>query len=208
MIAEIRHAYALLAGGIKQDAQGRWVSTSLTAEDAAQSAPGGKLRIFAAALLMKENPDSILITGGAKGFDVQEGTTDDRPHLADILRDELLECGVPEDRIVLERISNTTFQELQELKSIVFEYKIKHLSMITNHWHVPRLSAMIDTKFPDLKKLASIEIIAAEDVLIAHDQKRWQRDIQDAYNAEFMRERMKRENQGIAQIQNGTYRYR
>ncbi|OGJ60200.1 hypothetical protein A2635_05525 [Candidatus Peribacteria bacterium RIFCSPHIGHO2_01_FULL_51_9] len=208
MIGKDRSAYVLLAGGIKQDVTGKWVSTDLTAEDAAQGAPGGKLRVFATAILMQEHPENILITGGAKGFDVPESAIAHRPPLADILRDELLECGVPEERIVLERVSNTTFQELQEIERMITDYQITHLSMITNRWHVSRLSAIVDEKFPDLKKLVSIEFIAAEDILIAHDPKRWQKKINDAYGAAFMLEWIRREEHGIAQIHAGTYRFR
>jgi len=77
-------AIVLLPAGIKQQ-DGTWVSTDLSEADAKLGAPGGKLRVIAAAELMKENPDALLVTGGALGFDVPVGTTSARPMLADIL---------------------------------------------------------------------------------------------------------------------------
>ncbi len=208
MINTERSAYALLAGGIKQDTSGKWVSTDFSAEDDTLGAPGGKLRIFAAAVLMREHPGNLLITGGGKGHDMPASTIDERPLLADILSQELLECGVPKGRILLERRSNTTFQELQELERMVPAHGFTHLSVITSRWHIPRCRAMVDAKFSHLKELAHIEYIAAEDVLIAYDPARWQKEIADGYAADFMIERILKEEHGVAQIRAGTYNFK
>lgn len=198
----------LLASGIKQDAGGRWVTTNLTQEDNAHGGPGGTLRICAAALLLGEYPHVKIITGGAKGFDVREGVPEDRPLLADILRDELLESGVFPERIILQRNSNNTYQELQELECLVGELGLKQLIILTSRWHVERLHAMIDIKFPQLRGSVSLEVVVAEDVLIARDPAKWRSFIEDAYASEWMAERMRREQNGVLQIHAGTYQFR
>lgn len=203
-----RNAYALLPAGIKQNPSGIWESTDLSAADARLGAPGGKLRVYAAAILMQENPDWLLITGGDMGYDVGEGKPTAHPTLADILQRELLEIGVPSERIILERNSNTTYQELQELQRIVAEHGIVHVSIVSNRWHMPRLEAMIEAKFADLKKRADLLVIMAEDVLIADDPKRWRQLITDGYASQFMIERAVQEQLGVAQIRAGTYTYR
>ncbi|PJA18396.1 MAG: hypothetical protein COX62_08760, partial [Deltaproteobacteria bacterium CG_4_10_14_0_2_um_filter_43_8] len=96
------HAIILLAAGIKQNQSGKWVSTDLSEEDDKLGAPGGKLRILAAAILVKENLNTFIITGGGKGKDIAEGTSNKRPLLAEILRDELIAEGVPLNLIQLE----------------------------------------------------------------------------------------------------------
>jgi hypothetical protein len=198
----------LLATAIKQDAGGRWVSTGLTEEDSIHGGPGGALRICAAALLLGEYPHLKIITGGAKGFDVREGVPEDRPLLADILRDELLESGVPEERIILQRNSNNTYQELQELERLVGELGLKRLIILTGRWHVERLHTMIDIKFPQLRGRVSLEVVTAEDVLIARDAEKWRSFIEGAYGSEWMAERMFKEQNGVLQIHAGTYHFR
>lgn len=205
----MKHAdhIVLLAASVKQDALGRWVSTDLTEEDIIHGGPGGKLRICAAALLLGEHPHMKIITGGAKGFDVCEGASSDRPLLADILHDELLESGVAEERIILQRNSNNTYQELQEIERLVSELELKQLIILTGRWHVERLHAMIDTKFPQLHRNVSLEVVTAEDVLIARDAEQWRPFIEGAYSSEWMAERRVMEQQGINDINAGTYRY-
>jgi len=198
---------ALLASGIKQDVNGRWVSTDLLEEDSVHGAPGGALRVQATAILLGEFPDAKVITGGAKGFDVRNEATSDRPLLAEILHDELLEYGIPEERIILERSSNNTYQELQELERFANEKKIKKLAILTSRWHIPRLQAMIRVKFHKLADRVALELISAEDVLIAHDEKKWRAFIDDAYESEWMKQRTEMETRGIKEIHDGTYKF-
>ena len=54
-IKSVKEAIVLLPAGIKQQ-DGTWVSTDLSEADAKLGAPGGKLRVIAAAELMKEKP--------------------------------------------------------------------------------------------------------------------------------------------------------
>lgn len=198
----------LLAAGIKQDAGGRWVSTNLTEEDNMHGAPGGTLRIDAATVLLRNNPSAIIMTGGARGFDVREGVTSDRPPLAEILRDELLECGIADERIILERNSNTTYQELQEIERFAAELGLERLVILTSRWHIPRLCAMIEVKFSNFRRSVTLEIVAAEEVLIAENEKKWRTFIDDAYCSQWMVDRIRKEQDGIRQIHAGTYTFR
>lgn len=199
-------AIIVLSGGVKQDVSLRWVSTDLTAEDDKLGAPGGKLRVRAAAVLGNQYPSAIVVASGGKGFDVPEGTPEDRPLESEILRDELIENGVPVERIVLEQNSNTTYQQLQELEKLIAEKHWEHTALITNRYHLPRLRAMIETKFPHL--LQSFQLLSAEEILIEADPERWETVIAEAYASPFMANRMAKEEQGIAQIKNGTYQFR
>ena len=199
-------AIVVLAGGIKQDPSGRWVSLDLSEGDNALGAPGGKLRIHAAAVLSNRWPQVSVVTSGGKGSDVPEGTPEDRPPLAEILRDELVQSGVSVDRIILEQRSNSTYQQLQELETLIAEKKWKQVQLITNRYHLARLTAMIEAKFPVLAGVA--QPLSAEEVLIGADPERWEILIIEAYESAWMKEREMKEAQGVEQIKNGTYQFR
>lgn len=199
---------ALLAASIKPNSSGRWVSADLTEEDSDHGAPGGTLRVVAAALLLREYPEARVITGGAKGFDVRIGLSEDRPLLAEILRDELLAQGISEDRMILQRTSNSTHQELKELERIAGELGLSQLTILTSRWHIPRLEVMINYKFAQFHQSICLKLVAAEDVLIAHNSRKWQTVIQSAYDSNWMKQRTEMEARGIQQIIDGTYVFR
>lgn len=196
----------VLAGGIKQDASGRWESTDLTAKDSAEGAPGGKLRVFAGAVLAGEYPEAIVIASGGKGYDVPKDAPKDRPFLAEILCDELVGSGVPESRIVLETNSHTTYQQLQQLELLVQEKALHKVVVVSSRWHLPRIETMLAMKFPALR--TGVLLVSAEEVLLETDPARWGSAIEKAYASAFMRERIAKEKRGIAQIKNGTYQFR
>jgi uncharacterized SAM-binding protein YcdF (DUF218 family) len=198
-------AIMVLAGGIKQDATGRWVNTDLTAEDNKLGAPGAKLRVLAAALLAARYPEAVIVTGGGKGYDVPAGTTEQRPILAEILRDELTECGVPIDRIVLEQNSNSTYQEFQELTTLIAKRGWRNIRTLTNRYHLNRVRAMIEAEFPELSN--RLQLFSAEDILLEADPARWQAEFAEAYRSAFMAERIAKEEQGTKQIKDGTYQF-
>ena len=203
-----KHAIVLLAAGIKQNEEGRWVSTDLSEGDDKHGAPGGKLRIHAAMHMLRENEEAVLITGGGLGYDVKEGAGQNRPLLADILMDELRELGVDEERVILERNSNSTYQELIEVERIMHEHGIREFSFITNRYTLPRLEAMVAAKFPHLENHAKLLFIAAEDVLLRFDPKTWEDKIREAYSSDYLTRRIEREQHGIAQIKDGSYTFR
>ena len=198
----------LLCAGIKQNDTGRWVSTDLSEKDIAFGAPGGKLRVLATAVLARELPETLIFTGGGKGYGVPLGAPEDRPLLAEILRDELRDAGAPLERIVLERESNTTYQELQELAKLIEREGCKFVAVVTNRWHVSRTQAILEIKFPKLREKAAIEVVAAEDVLLQDDRVYWEGTIESAYNSAWMKKLSDMEENGRRQIVDGTYQFK
>ena len=200
------NAIAVFSGGIKQDVYSRWVSTDLTEGDDALGAPGGKLRVLAAAIVSNQYPSAVVIASGGKGFDVPAGTPEDRPLLCEILKSELIESGIPVRRIMLERKSNTTYQQLLALSALIAEHGWNRTAVVTSSWHIPRTRAIIESKFSGLAD--SIDLIAAEDVLIAHDKKKWESNIALAYASGWLARRIESEENGIRQIKEGTYDFK
>jgi len=137
---------------------------------------------------------------------VSEGAPEGRPLLADILRSELIESGVPAAHIMLETSSNSTYQQLCELERLITEQDWRVVIIITNRYHLPRVQAMVDAKFPKL--VGIIELVSAEDILIEADPARWKDAIEEAYRSTFMAERTEREKKGTAHIKDGTYSFR
>lgn len=201
-------AIVVLAGGIKRDASGRWVSTDLSAEDDKLGAPGGKLRVLAAAVLATEYPSAVVIASGGKGADIAKDVPENRPSLAKILCDELLESGVSRDRIMLEEKSNTTYQQLQELGVLIKEQGWQSVMIITNSYHRDRVEAMIEAKFTQLRESANFSLVSAETVLVTNDSGRWQPSLEKEYKSAYMQERENKETVGIEQILSGVYKYR
>lgn len=199
-------AIVVLAGGIKRDVSGRWVSTELTAADNELCAPGGKLRVLAAAALATTYPNAAVVASGGKGYDVPKDAPEDRPMLAEIVRDELLECGVPGNRIMLEQNSNTTYQQLQELETVVAQRNWRSVIVVTNRYNLARLRAMLEAKFPKLIK--PVKPVSAEEILLENEPVRWGAAFGEAYGSGFMAERIAKEEQGVSQIKDGTYQFR
>ena len=199
-------AIVVLAGGIRQDSSGRWRSTDLTPEDNDFSAPGGKLRVLAAALLADRYPEAVVVASGGRGYDLPADAPENRPPVAEILRDELIECGIPAGRITLETASNTTYGQLQELKSLAQKQGFRHVILVTNQWHMPRTEVLLEVKFPALQ--AQVGLVSAEGILLDADTELWGFVLKEAYASEWLLRRKKNEERGIAQIKEGTYRYR
>jgi uncharacterized SAM-binding protein YcdF (DUF218 family) len=202
---ETPDAIVVLAGGIKQGVSGRWVSTDLTDADDTLGAPGGKTRVLATAVLATAHPTTTVIASGGKGFDVPKDAPENRPLLAEILRDELVECGVPVGRIVLESDSNTTYQALECLGALVAERDWRNIVIVTSRYHLPRLRAIVEAKFPELG--ASLRLVSAEEILSGVDPVRYKTAFADIYASAFMKERIAREERGIMQIKDGTYQF-
>lgn len=199
------HAIVLLPAGVKKNSEGKWVSTDFSEEDDKHGAPGGKLRVHAAAHLHKKHERALLITGGGLGYDVKSEAEEDRPLLADILLDELLELDVEQGRVILERNSNSTYQELVEVERIMHEYGISELTFVSSRYALPRLKAMIEVKFSHLKNHVKLSFVHAEDILVEADPDTWADHIRAAYESEYLKQRIVKESSGIEEMMNGVY---
>lgn len=199
-------AIVVLAGAIWKDQAGHWVSTGLTEEENAFGAPGGALRVAAAAELARQHESAMVVASGGRGYDVPKDAPEDKPLLAYVLKRELSESGVSDSRIISEEHSNSTYQQLQEIEKLIMQKNWQSVMLITNRYHVERLTAMIEKKFPEI--LNVVQAVSAEEVLIGAHPEQWKSDIENAYAGSWMAERITREKQGVAQIQNGTYHFK
>ncbi|OGG53711.1 hypothetical protein A2851_02385 [Candidatus Kaiserbacteria bacterium RIFCSPHIGHO2_01_FULL_53_29] len=196
------NAIAILSGSVKKQGA-RWVSTALTAKDDEYGAPGQQLRIEAAVLLAHKYPHALLVLSGGRGYESHDMM---QPLLSEVMRDELLERGIMEPRIFLEKGSNSTFQQMEAIQKMLIDRTWKRVLIVTNRWHVPRVEAIIATRFPVMN--GNVKIIGAEETLLNDSPEKWKSAIDEAYRSEFLKRRIAHEEEGIRQIRNGSYHYR
>jgi len=200
-----KEAIIILSGGIKKNKDGNWVSSELKDTEVS---PGGKSRVIAASYLFNDDSERFIITTGQVGSEklAQENK---HPNISVILKKELIELGVPEQKIIEENNSNNTFEQLSESVKVIKEHSFEHIIFISNRYHLSRIEAMIE-KIPELKELLSsgeLEFKASEEILIEKDPK-WKEEIDRAYSTEAMKERIALEEKGVRDLKEGKYKLR
>lgn len=194
-----------MGGGLVKDKQsGKWRTTNYFEGDNF-GAMGDRLRVLAADCLFREGPEQLIIASGGKG---QLRDIPDAPTVAEAIKNELIEIGVPAESIIQEDQSNNTWQQLQGLKNFISRGETESIKIISNGWHLPRIKAMIEADRGLLKLFEKNIIImkSAEEVLIADNPKKWEKEIEAAYESEAMKERIRLEEKGIKDIREGNYK--
>jgi uncharacterized SAM-binding protein YcdF (DUF218 family) len=203
-----RRAIVILSAGVKKNKNSTWSNTNLTKQSNQYGAPGGKQRAVAASYLHKIIPDSFFIACGGRGRDGKNASVN-RPNLCQITKNELLKLDIPENKIIVENKSNTTFEQLQELKKIILKFKLSPVIIISNKYHLPRLKAMIgmDTILNRYLVGGKINLASAEKILLRYNSEKWKKIIEQAYSSKWMRDRIKKEMQGVKDIKNNNYKF-
>ena len=192
---------SILGGAIWND-HGVWQTNGPDGPGDPDGVTNDRFRVLAGAYLYQKNPTytTLLAQGGlAKGL---------RPSIARVIRTELKALDVPEDHILLEERSVSTFSQLFELKLIVVKEQPEHILIISNEWHLPRIEAMIKW-IPELRELSEQKphLVAAEEILLQEREKDWRVIIETLRQRDDMISRISKEQKGVKQIQAGTYRY-
>lgn len=195
----------IIAGGLAKNSAGGWHSPTFEEGLAFYGAPGSRERVVAASFLWKENPDAFIAVLGGKG---QMKDIPDAPTLAEAISQELVELGVPREKIIEEKESGTTYQQLLALQKISLEHSPEKIIIVSNKYHLPRVEAMVDCA-PELLELKRFnkQFQPAEEVLIKHEPDKWKESVDRAYALPEMKELIKKENHGVKQIREGTYRW-
>lgn len=192
-------ALFVLGGWPRPDHAGVWRSSLF--ED---GGIGDRLRVEAAALVYKDCPQRIVVTGGKGKLAYVAGA----PACASVMKRELFELGVPAEDIFEELGSGNTYEQLQFIKAALAQFPVSHLRILSNRYHLARIDAFLNDD-PQLREWCAqrrIEVEAAEDVVLEHDRLRWHRLITEAYSSPAMRERIEQENRGVRAILSGSYK--
>src|SRR3989338_2855271 len=195
-------AVVILGGGLTQISEGRWRTTTFEDPGDDFGILGDRLRVDAAYYLYRDNPESILIVSGGKG---QLANILDAQSVAEVIKNELIELGIPENCIVTESESDNTFQQLIAIAHIIEQKNFSEATLLTNRFHVERVKTMVEMN-QDLKQIfdqKNIQYLSAEEILLEHDRKRWHEMIEQAYESEAMQKRIKLEEKGIRELREG-----
>lgn len=200
-------AIVIFSGGIKKEQTGRWQSTELNEADNKLGAPGGYLRVLAAKYLWDEDREQFIVATGGKGYDVIQ--KDPRqPLICEIIKEELMELGVNESRVLLERDSNNTLDQIKALSSFIKENDPEKITVVSSAWHLPRVKVMME-KEEGLGKILGqrkIKLRSAEEILLEKDRQQWQEKIERAYESAWLKKRIEREEKGINDFLDGRYK--
>lgn len=200
---------AVLAAGIVKEKSGVWRSTKLDANDNKQGAPGGQLRLAAAAAAFKHDPSQVIYVSGGRGYDIKEKDKN-QPDISAIMKGELQNMGVEESKIVEENKSNTTADQLVALARLCEDNHWEQVAIFSSRYHIPRVEAMIRknmfwSKYLGDKKL---ELESAEDYLLENGMDEYKKMVDLAYSSDWMGKRMKKEREGIRDLLSGEYKFK
>ncbi len=91
-------------------------------------------RLEAALEVFRQNPAPIVVSGG-------QGGDEPRPE-GEVMRDWLIERGVPEDKILVDSVSANTRQNIRHAISLLHGMNIETVMVITSDYHLPRALAI------------------------------------------------------------------
>lgn len=197
-------AIIILGGSLKKDKAGRWRTTSFSEGDD-YGALGDRLRVIAGEYLHKEDSDRPIFALGGRGQ--LEGT--DAPAVSEVIKDELVERGVPAECIFTETESGSTWQQLQALKGIIDHNNFSDITLISNEYHLPRIQAMLETdeELRALWQAGKLKTESAESILI-NQEPYWEVAIKSSYERPDIKKRIALEQKGVEDIREGKYKFK
>lgn len=199
-------AIFILSGSLFREQDGRW-RTTMWSDDGKSNflVLGDRLRVVAGALLYEHHEGDVIIASGGVGLLADAGV----PPVADVLKKELIELGVPNDVILTDRESGKTWSQLQVLKRLMHSHGFKRCMIVSNDYHLPRIAAMIeyDKELRQFFHAGVITLRSAEDILFQYQPDQWRDIIYTAKESALMKQLAASEARGVEQIQNGSYKF-
>jgi hypothetical protein len=221
MFYGIPDALFVLSGGVKKIAhpsgEPEYISTDYSDSDP-YGMLAGKARVDAAAEVSHYLPTTKIVTT-THGPSLEQPGDATVIH-AYVLTHELLQLGVPAERIIPEIKSTNTLTELQEMEKLIARHKWHHVGIITFELHAERTAVMLrhlaelsDLLDQELKESleyverekARIVIVKAEDIL-AQISSHYKHLIEYARTTPSYQRRLSSERQGIEAIKKHAYR--
>lgn len=207
LLRQRKEAIAVLGGVIRKKKDGTWRTSSLYEKGESFGSLGDGLRVKAAALMYQQNPNYLIVVSGGYGrFKKIAGIST----LVQVIKDELLHLKVPKRAIIIEDKSNSTYEQLQEIKKIINKNNITDLILISNDWHLPRVRTMIklDWELKKMVKKRHLKLKSAEKILINEKPLLWRKKIEKFYNQNKMKLIIQLEKKGVKNLLEGKYIFR
>lgn len=199
-----------MGGGLIKD-NNKWRTTNFNDSGDNFGLSGDRLRVIAAGLLYKNKQAQLVIVSGGKGQ--LKNVLPGKLTLASVIKSELVKIGVPAKNIIKEEKSGNTYEQLKEIQKIINNKNFKKIVIISNKHHLPRLKAMIEYlgELRPLKEMTAslrLKIKSAESVVLKYEPTIWREVIDGVRESAAMKQRIKLEKQGVAQIKKGIYKFK
>lgn len=190
----------VIIGAYPHQKDGVWRTSGVDDPGDHAGATFDSFRILAGATLARRHPDALLILSG--------GAQPGAESCASVARRELIELGLNENRMILEERSHSVHQQLYEIGTIAKTRRLRHLLLVTNEWHHPRLQAVIEHA-PKLEMWRELEWerVDAEHIMLESGNPEWAAMVAAERVHPKLVERITMEEQGARQVIDGTYRY-
>lgn len=195
---EIKHTPQVIvipSGGSQRTPNGTYRSTTYEDGDAF-GLLGGYARVQAAAILAEKFSHAMIVTAGKGAGD---GVS---PSHAEVMRRELVELGVNQNRIILEEHSVSTKSGIFEALSLAEKYGWSSMLFVSNDYHQDRLRLMVEMATMTVLKT---QCVSAEDVIIS-TRPSFKEEFENIKSTLSYRKRLESEAKGIEALRSGKYK--
>lgn len=209
-------AVVVQSAGLRKAENGEYASTLYSDRDEFGML-GGNMRVLAALELYRHYPTSTFVFCNGKSAKQiakfgPEVPTDAEIYAeefrADINQDKHDVNGKksPEPKIFLENKSVNTIASIGEVLVMCAAHEWERIALISSDYHIPRIEALCGLIFEKLgEHPVKITFISAEAVLKELRPGMYDKEIDNAYQTEAARERLKNEAKGLSDIKAGRY---
>lgn len=197
----------VFGGWLVQNTDGSWRTTGFEENDP-KSAFGDRWRVDAAANLFRLETASLIVVSGSAGKLAELGA----PAVADVMARELVYIGVPQEYIIKNKESSSTYDQLQALVSLVKQHHWRQVIALSNQYHLDRIRTMITygkslAHLSGLLQKGDLILKSAEEILLIDGSREWKEIIDKVYKSPRVQEIIVSEQKGIQDIKDGRYRF-
>ena len=212
---ELPDAIFVLSGSIEFHENQGFRSPSYASGDDS-GITGSRARVIAAAEIAKTFPEITIVA-------MSENKEKSHPSDAEVIEQELVERGVDMEQIELEEESTSTHTELLEMMKMAKGKGWTRIAVLTNDYHIARTSLMLEKlenipgalideeEFATVKEFKQSEVevrfFSAEDI-ISNASHHYKALIDKVHESQGYKNRVEREQNGIRQLNEGTYKLR
>ncbi|HEY4502103.1 MAG TPA: YdcF family protein [Candidatus Paceibacterota bacterium] len=195
----------VIGSSIEPDGKGGWRTNQRDREGIVDSS----WRIHAAAYLQRQHRCPLIVSAGTAKVSDTETIA-----VSSVMRAELIQLGADPRQITEESSAGNTYEQLVNGARLTSHlHSLAKICILSSEWHLPRIQTMLHApkeKYPRLPNFAQAygdyELVGAEPVLVKFDPGQWIGPVSAARSSVETLGRIKKEQWGIRQILEGTYK--
>lgn len=191
----------------------RWTSVAWGTPNELDIHTGARTRIIAGAEIAKVLPDTPIVTTSFNKNDATE------PTMASVVKQELINRKVDEDRIIEESESFSTITQYIEMLKLAQKFNWDNIAVVINEYYQPRANALwnnlakivddseIQKLWNDFKdRNGQVVFIKSEPILRAMSDK-MVKYLEEVYKTPYYQDTLRNEARGVQAIESGNYKY-